>query len=255
MANTKIYKWLYDLKRYALHKEAKEEYVAVVYTLRSITTEDIAKLIVAERTEYRLDTIIAVANLIEEKILQLVCQGYAVQTGTAHYAPTITGVFPDSSGTFDPAVNACTVKISPTKALRKETAKIRPEFSGYVQVLGGARIDLVTDTTTGKTDGTITPDGILDVVGKKIKCVNADGSSTGRVLLVNTETRAETLITNLATNERRHIVFLVPATLPAGTYRLRIETYYTTGTLLKTVRILEYHRDLVVSAGAGSSNA
>ncbi len=255
MANTKTYRWLYDLKRYTLHKEAKDEYVAVVSTRRAITMEDIAKLIVAERTEYRLDTIIAVADLLDEKIRQLLCQGYAVQTGTAHYAPTITGVFPDSNGTFDPAVNACTVRISPTKALRKEAAKVHPKFSGYVQVLGGARIDLVTDTTTGKTNGTITPDGIVDVVGKKIKCVNADGSSIGRVLLVNTATREETQITNLATNERRHIVFLVPATLPAGSYRLRIETYYSTGTLLKTVRILEYHRDLVVSAEAGSSNA
>ena len=254
MSDMKTHNWLYDLKHYALNKEAKEEYLADVHTQSCITVEDIAQLIVAERTEYRHDTIVTIANLIEEKIQQLLCQGYAVQTGTAHYAPSITGVFTDSSGTFNPAVNACTVSVSPTKALREEVAKVHPEFSGYVQELGGARIDLVTDTVTGKTNGTITPEGILDVVGCKIKCLNADGSAIGKVLLVNTATQAETPITTLATNHPARLVFLVPASLPAGSYRLRIETYYSTGQLLKTARTIEYHKDLVVSTAGGSGD-
>ena len=254
MSTIKSYTWLYDLKYYAMSGEVNENHVAVVQTMPSITIDNIAQAIVSERTEYRLDTIIAVANLIEEKIRQFVCQGHTIVTGTARYSPSITGLFTGTTGAFDAKVNACTVNLTASKALREEVEKVKPVFSGYVQDLGGARIGLVTDCTTGLTDGTITPGGILDVVGNKIKCLNADGSGIGKVSLVNTKTQAETDIPTLVINNPSRLLFSLPVTLPQGTYRLRVETYFSTGAYLKAARTIEYNIDLVTVSTDGDGN-
>jgi len=141
--------------------------------------------------------------------------------------------------------------------MRDEVAKVTTEFSGYVKDLGGARIGLVKDTQTGKTDGTLTPGGIVEVTGSKIKSINADGTSIGKVVLVNTETQAETDITTLAINDPSRLMFSIPASLPEGTYKLRVETYFSNNTVrLKSVRTIDYDQDLVVgtlTSGGGQT--
>ena len=231
MAETKEYVWMFDLQDNPMTKDVKEDRVAKVRTLRSVNIEDIARDIVRERTECRLDTIIGIANLIDEKIRQFVCQGNTVVTGSAQYSPSITGVFTGDTGTFDAAVNALGVNIVPSKALRDEVQKVRPEFTGRVKDLGGARIGLVKDTVTGN----------------KIRSVNADGTAMGKVVLVNTETQAETDITSLAINAPSRLMFAIPASLPEGTYRLRVETYFSNAsTRLKSSRVIDYEQDLYV---------
>ncbi len=66
---------------------------------------------------------------------------------------------------------------------------MKPAFSGNVRNMGGARIFLVRDVMTGKTDGTLTPGGMVDVTGTKIRCLNADGTGIGSLTLVNAETQ------------------------------------------------------------------
>lgn len=230
-------------------KDVKEDYVAKVTTIRSMTVQDLAREIARERTEYRTDTIVNIANLIDEKIRQSVCLGNTVVTGSALYSPSITGVFIGKDGVYDPDVNSCVVNISPSKEMREEVAKVKPQFTGYVLDLGGARIALVKDTTTGKTDGTITPGGIVEVTGTKIKCVNSDGSGLGKIAFVNVETGDEAAtVDSLAINNPSRLMFIVPA-LEEGSYTLRIETYFTTATqLLTSVRVIEYNQLLTVKS-------
>lgn len=247
----KDYVWMFDLQDNPMTKDVKEDRVARVRTLRSITVEDIARDIVRERTEYRQETIVSIANLIDEKIRQFVCQGNTVVTGSAQYSPSITGVFTGDTGTFDTAVNALGVNIVPSKAMRDEVQKVRPEFTGRVKDLGGARIGLVKDTVTGRTDGSLSPGGIVEVTGNKIRSVNADGTAMGKVVLVNTETQAETDITSLAINDPGRLMFAIPATLPEGTYQLRVETYYSASNkMLTAVRTIDYGLPLHVGTAS-----
>lgn len=55
---------------------------------------------------------------------------------------------------------------------------------------GGAHIGLVTDSATGRTDGFMTPGNTIDITGKKIRSLNADGSGIGSIKFVNVETDA-----------------------------------------------------------------
>lgn len=121
------------------------------------------------------------------------------------------------------------------------------EFSGRKLDLGGANIAEILDMTTGKTDGTVTPGGMVQLKGNKIKCVNADGSGIGKLTLYNDAESGEE-VPVLGVNEPSKIIFVFPTGLLAGEYRLEIETYFTTGTtLLKEPRTLVCPLKLKVS--------
>ena len=245
------YKWFFDLEEYTMTKDVKEDYIAKVKTLKSLTIEGIANAIAAERTEYRPETIVNISNLVDEKIRQLVCQGNTVVTGSALYSPSITGLLIGTTGAINPEINKCIVNVAPSAAMRAEVAKVTPEFSGNVKNLGGARISLVKDVTTGLTDGTITPGGMLDVTGSKIKCVNADGTGTGTLKLIKESTQAvAATITTFGINDPSRLMFTLPASLENGSYSLVLETWYSnSAVLLKEPRTLVYPFTLMVGDG------
>ncbi|UVQ47464.1 DUF4469 domain-containing protein [Parabacteroides faecis] len=238
----KKYVWKFDLEEYLMTKDVLEDYKAILKPIQSLDITDVARAIVEERTEYRVDTLVNTANLIDEKIRQLVCQNNIVKTGTAMFTPAIEGLFLGKTGMVDPAKNKCTVNIIPTAAMRSELDKVTMEFSGTVKESGGARIGLVKDVTTGKTDGTITPGGMIDVTGSKIRCINADGTGIGSLtLLKSTDRSVATSITLFGINDPSRLMFTLPANLEAGTYELTLETYFSTNsTQLKQPRTLVY---------------
>lgn len=238
---TKSYKWFFDLAENLLTKDVANDYTATVKTLLPKTIDNLADDIVKE-TAYNRETVIGIITLYEKKIIEMVCSGSTVNTGSALYAPSLPGSFIGTEGVVDPAKQKPYVSINPSAAFRKELEKVVPVFSGSVLDSGGARIGLVTDSATGRTDGFMTPGNTIDITGKKIRSLNADGSGIGSIKLVNVETdEVAATITSTSINEPKRVILVVPANLPEGTYRLEMETYYSnSNTLLKAPRTLAY---------------
>ncbi|MDR1273057.1 MAG: DUF4469 domain-containing protein, partial [Odoribacteraceae bacterium] len=119
-----------------------------------------------------------------------------------------------------------------------------------VEVLGvkdsGARVGLVTDVTTGLTDGTITPDGDIIITGEKIKVMPIDEPEY-RVSLVEVTSGTEIVIEPpYPVNDPSRIICRVPS-LGTGEYTLRIITRFTQGNvLLKQARVIDYELPLKV---------
>ncbi len=90
---TKKYVWKFDLEEHLMTKDVLEDYKAILKPIQSLDITDVVRAIVEERTEYRVDTLVNTANLIDEKIHQLVCQNNIVKTGTAMFTPAIEGLF------------------------------------------------------------------------------------------------------------------------------------------------------------------
>lgn len=247
MATENTFNWYYDLISYSLTTDTAEDYVARVKTSKSYTMEDVVAEIASERTDLREDTMLLVTSLVDEKIRELICQGNPVVTGFATLQPTISGVFTGKTGSFDTSINKCYVAINPSQTLRNNLEDVTPVFTGLVKDSGGAVIGLVTDMTTGATDGTITSGGLLKVTGTKIKCVNEDGSNIGTISFVNAETNEVAgTVSVLGVNDPSLLIFNAP-TLAAGSYILRIETYFATSSAqLKTVRTIDYSITLTV---------
>ena len=143
--------------------------------------------------------------------------------------------------------------MNPTAAVRAEADLVALEFSGMVRDMGGAKFGLVKDVTTGKTDGTITAGGMLDVTGSKIRCVGVDGLSLGSLTLVNMADKSvAATITVFGINDPSRLMFNTPADLADGEYELTLETWFSTNnTQLKQSRTLTYALPLVVGGTGG----
>lgn len=248
---TKKYVWKFDLEEYLMTKDVLEDYVGKIKAIQTFYMPDVARFISEERTEYRPDTIVNIAGLIDNKIRQLVCQGNNVVTGNVQLSPAIGGLFLGKTGTVDPAKNKPIINMIPTAAMRAEVEKVTLEFSGNVRDMGGANIGLVKDVTTGKTDGTITPGGLLDVTGSKIRCINADNTGMGSLTLVKlSDMSVAAEITVLGINDPSRLMFNIPTGLSDGEYQLTIETWFSTNsTQLKQPRTLVYPIRLIVGEG------
>lgn len=255
MADSETYIWRYKLKDFKLTGSISTDYVGTVDTNKSMSMGSVVAQIVSERTDMRTDTLTSAINLYEEKVKELVCQGYTVVTGTAIYRPTITGTFVGRTGEFDSSRNKCVVTVNPSQSFREQVALVTPQFTGTVIDTGGAEITQVIDAETEEIDGVITPGNTITIVGNKIRCVAADGSSTGVVRFINAETLEVTEVTKLALNNPSKVILIVPAALTAGTYTLQIDTYYSSsGSVLKSVRTIEYAVQLTVASSSSSSS-
>ena len=218
--------------------ERTDDYTASVKTFSDTKSlEYIAKEIVRERTEYRLDTILSIMKLVEEKIRHILYSGYPVMTENVRFSPTITGSFDSHGEVLDDKGMKCGVNVTVNQIVKDGLAGVKL-YIDSVQELGGAKIDRVKDLTTGKTDGTVTPGGMVEVTGSKIKCLNEDGSGIGHFRLYNESESAEE-VKVLGVNDPSKIIFIFPTGLLAGNYRLEIETYFSnTSTMLKNPRTL-----------------
>ncbi len=248
MAVKNNYEWEFDLEEYLMTTDVSEDYVARMKTGSTIVLDDLVKEIVGERTDIRPETITMCAQLLGEKIIEKICEGHIVSTATATYTPSIPGVFIGTSGVVDATKNVPTINVSPSSALKEALKSVKLKYSQTVRSMGNARIGLVTDSTTGSTDGKITPGGIIDVTGNKIRCLNSDGTGIGTVRFLKASTREEVAtVSILAINDPKRLMFNVPATLTDGEYVLQVETYFSSSSaLLKQPRTIEYPINLYV---------
>lgn len=137
------------------------------------------------------------------------CEGIIVTDSLDSYTPAITGNFIGTSGAFDCEKHACMVNVVLSKEFRARIFAISLQFSGTLHSLGGVRIDLVEDVESDLTTGVLNPGDSMKVQGKKIRCLNAEGSSTECVLFVNRETEIEYPVGKLTVNNLDNQIFNV----------------------------------------------
>ena len=140
---TKSYKWFFDLTENLLTKDVTNDYIATVKTLLPKTVDNLADDIVKE-TAYNRETVIGVITLYDKKIIESVCQGNTVNTGSTLYAPALPGSFIGTDGVVDRTKHKPYVNINPSTGFRKELETVLPVFSG--NVLGSIKfVNVETD--------------------------------------------------------------------------------------------------------------
>jgi hypothetical protein len=213
-------------------------------TGKTLRNDDIAQIIKDEGSELQYETLLDILNHSDRLRRERIQQGYSVQTGVCHLSPRVTGNWMGSSEPFDPKKHKITCDLVPSAELHHAFEEIGVEVLGVKD--SGARIGLVTDVATGKTDGTLTLDGDLIIDGEKIK-VAPDGEADLGVFFVDVN-GGETPVTHpLTQNDPKRIICRVPS-LAADAYTLKIVTRYSNGTtLLKQPRTIVYELPLTVS--------
>jgi hypothetical protein len=235
--------WKVWLRPNLLTENVGNDYIAEVSTTgKTLHNEDIAKHIVEEGSEIKYDTILNILNRSDRIIREHLQQGCPVQTGCCRFSPRVTGSLIGANA--NPKENKITLDIVPSSDMREALTHVGIEILGTKD--SGAYIGLVTDTSTGKTDGTITVDEDIIIEGNKLKI--APDAEEGLGVFFETE-RGELIPVErrLIQNDPKKIIARVPRLEP-GIYRLKIVTRFTSGTRpLNLPRTIIYDLDLVVN--------
>jgi hypothetical protein len=246
MAKNYIWKlWLYPN---LLTKDVPNDYVAEVSTAGTTKhNEDIAKAIKDEGSDLQLETLVDVLNRGDRWRRHFLLEGSSVQDSNVRLAPRVKGNWEGAKHVFDPTEHKITIDATPTADLRKALADEVSAEVLDVKVDGGARIEMITDVATGKTDGTITRDGDLIIEGEKIRIAPLGEEDLG-IFFVGASGSKYPVAVPLTQNDPKKIVCRVPDLL-SGTYTLKIVTRFSNGTqCLKAPRTILYDLPLTVTA-------
>lgn len=231
------------LKKNVLTDDPKD-FVAIVQSKGSAVLSDIIDELVAEGMEIKRETAIDVVSRFNRKAADLALSGYSVNTGLVYMRPVIKGAFYDK--TWNAENNSVYITINQGLDLRNAVAEtvveITGELSDPLELLG------VTDTTTGKGDGTLTRGRNAELKGSYLK-ITGENPECG-ISFMNTSNKAITKLApgDIVINEPSRLLILVPATLAAGEYILSITTQFSGGAnSLKQPRNVSFDTPIIIA--------
>lgn len=244
MAATKFF-WKVWLRLNLLTQDVDNDYTAEVSTIGNTKrNEDIARTIIEEGSEIKYDTLLSILNQRDRIERQMVQQGSSVQTGNVRLAPRVSGSWLGSSANYDPKIHKKTLDATITTDMREALEEVGVEVLGVKE--SGAFIGLVTDTFTGKTDGTITANEDIMIEGDKLKIMPEDDSSVG-VFFTTEDGDMKPVTRRLTQNDPKKIIARVPELEHGREYTLQIITRYSnSSTLLKEARTIIYEKKLIL---------
>ncbi len=198
--------------------------------------EQIVAAMMEEDSGLRSETIVHVLELHKRVLKRLLLSGYRVNTGVFYGSAAFRG--PIENSAWDSSRNRIIFNLTASSELRtaaKSTTVNIVAEKGATAYIGG-----VQDLQTKLTSGTVGAGNFVSITGSKIKVAGTDERNgvtltdeAGATVAVPTE--------SLVINERSHVVFQLPASLPEGVYTLTITTQYRNGAqnYLKTPRVIE----------------
>ncbi|MCP3894661.1 MAG: DNA-binding domain-containing protein [Bacteroides sp.] len=237
--------WLVDN---AVTVDNKEDKILLPETAGNATLPDIYRLMKAEDTGLREETIRHVTDLFQRVVTRLVLSGYQVNTGLFYATPQLRGVV--EQGKWNPEKNSIYVSITQGKQLREAIAKTR------VQILGekthGMYIAGSEDAATRAGDGSCTPGRNYVLNGRMLKVMGTD-PEVGITLTPESGTPIKLSADMIAVNNPSQLIILLPADLAKGTYELKVTTQFAGGgKALKTPRSVS--KLITVNDGDGTTD-
>lgn len=209
-----------------------------------LTTEDIARQLVSEGTEFKLETLIDILNRGDRIIRNSLLAGRPVGTGVFYAYPSVSGVWRGTSDTFDEKRHKAGINFQPNAALRESLKSVGTEVLGMASV--GPVISTVTDHWSGEVNTLLTPGEDAVVKGRNLR-IEGDKEGVGiRFVRVDNDTTTPVEMRRLTVNNPSTLQFRIPA-LTAGDYWLEITTQYSNGNAqTKEPRTLRFDKVLNV---------
>lgn len=224
--------------------EDPNDYMASVIVAGSAGVDTIVDELISEGMEIKRETAIDIISRFNRKAADFAVSGYNVNTGLVYMRPVVKGVFYDK--TWNAVTNPVYIAINQGLDLRNAVAET------VVVILGEQKDPMeilsLTDSFTGKTDGTLTPGRNAELKGSYLKIAgdNADCGISFRD--VNSGNTTKLNASDIVINEPSRLLIMVPQTLTAGEYELTVTTQFTGGnTLLKNPRSVLYSLPVLIS--------
>lgn len=216
-------------------RDNTEEVIPVPVSVGIADERRIISEMMAEDSGVCRETILHVHELEKRVVKRLLMSGYSVNAGLYYASPSFRGVIEDS--VWNPQKNSIEVNFNMgadlRRAVKDTTVNIVGE-KGAAIYIGG-----VADAATRAQDATATAGRAFTLVGRNLRVAGTDGDVG---ITLTSESGTVTRITDdlFVLNDSLKVIFIIPAGLAEGTYRLRLATQYGRGNrLLKSVRSVE----------------
>jgi len=217
--------------------EEQGDYFVRAVDIRSVGLDQLCKACEARNEGFSAQQVESVIKLLGAQVRSFLAMETEVNMDFVSFR---LGV----KGTIDPAGTGKVVKgvlhVRPARQLEALAAALPLEEVPPSQ--SGPALFSIEDAATGRANTGLSPGGMAVLFGHNIRIVN------GHVKLRNVDSGTETLITgSLAENSASKVIFLVPASLAAGTWRVSVATCYSGGgKLLSSPHSAELDVDLAV---------
>lgn len=167
-------------------------------------------------------------NVKNAKFVRL-SDGFAVNDGIVKAQLKVKGSFSSDSESYSPEKHSIDISVTPV-------AKAKKLFSNVVPVIrqGNSRKPVITSVvdSKSKSSGTLTKGGFVEIKGTNIRILGTN-EDVG-LYFVNTEDSSKTIrlsADDLGMNNPSGIVCAVPLELSSGSYKIKIVTQYSNGTV------------------------
>jgi hypothetical protein len=218
------------------------DFLAVVVPQGHMNLENIVDELIAEGTEFARETLIDIVGRYNRMCAKYAVIGYDVDTGLVYLRPVVRGVFHDK--TYDPAKDSIYVLATQSKDLREEIAETHVEITGEAPSV--MDILKVENLATQATDGTLKRGRNARITGSYIKLAGTEPGVGVFFITADGATSYKLTADCIAVNDPSTLVLLIPDSIPAGAYRLKIVTQYSPHKLLTTSREATYRNVLTL---------
>lgn len=208
------------------------DYAAQVQTTASADLDAIVKRIIQQGSTSTEADIAAVLEDAIKACEALLLEGNRVNFGgLCELFPRLTGVFNGITDSFDATRHRIDVGANPGSRIRK-TVRDNAQAVKVESVKPAPAPLEYSDLGSGEINGTVTPGNIGTINGNRLKYDPAQADEG--IFFSPVGGGAATKATVVQKNKPSQLVFLVPAGLAAGDYRLVVTARMSNGTELRT---------------------
>ncbi len=198
------------------------------------TIEDLAADVVRPGSTVTKAEFLAMYEEFKTAAIQRVLRGESVVTDLFILRPALTGVWRDANDVFDPQRHRGHLRLSAGTLVRKAEAELRFTLVA-ARNLSEPTPERVEDLLTDAVNTTLTKGNLAQLRGTNLKYDLAD--LTQGLFFVKTTGGTPVRVVKVKKNTPSEQLFLVPAALTAGTYRLEVRLKVNGSAQLKTAAL------------------
>lgn len=229
--------------------EAPGDYTGRIRMTGTVYNRDIAARVVAQRSEYRPETIENILNIADQEKALAIAQGRNVIDGVGQVMAQVKGSFEGEKAPFNPEKHSLTVSYTMGKVLRQILKNVEVQTS---PASTGPVINSVLDSFTGKTNEVLTPSQPLVLDGSNIR-VAGESAEIG-VYFTPSPSGERVKSPLIVHNNPSQLTVMIPA-LADGQYTVSVCTQASTGTqMVKNPRTYTFPVVLTVGSGEGGDD-
>lgn len=221
---------------------AVDDYTAQTQQTKSNDLDSIIQKMLKRGSMLTKTDILAVLNGFFEVCEEITQDGETINTDLIKTHLTISGVFIGATDSYDAKRHSININVTAGKLLKNAISEMKTEKLATAEIL--PNILEVKDSVSQTTNDQLTSNGVLEIMGSRLKIEGAEGQEVG-IFFVNEEDNTSYKVATIVDNKPAKLIVMIPA-LPKGQYTLQVKTAYTGATPLKQARMGVFNKPLQV---------